>query len=85
MLLLLLRDAHLMAERCRRLLGSGRTFRKHGRSGIEVSDLFPHLSRCVDDLAVVRSCYGDMVVHSAAQYESEQLLPFCAEGRFLAA
>ena len=27
------------------------------------------LSGCVDDLAVIRSCHGDMVVHSAAQYE----------------
>jgi hypothetical protein len=52
-----------------RLLGTKRTFRKYGQSGIDVSDLFPHLSRCVDDLAVVRSCHGDMVVHSAAQYE----------------
>jgi hypothetical protein len=52
-----------------RLLGSSRKFRKHGQSGIEVSDLFPHLASCVDDLAVIRSCRGDMVVHSAAQYE----------------
>jgi hypothetical protein len=52
-----------------RLLGSRRTFRRHGRSGIEVSDLFPHVAGCIDDIAVVRSCYGDSVVHSAAQYE----------------
>src|SRR5207245_7658913 len=52
-----------------KLLGSKRTFRKHGQSGIEVSDLFPHTARCIDDIAVVRSCYGDKVVHSAAQYE----------------
>lgn len=52
-----------------RLLGTRRTFRKYGQSGIEVSDLFPHLAQCVDDLAVIRSCHGDMVVHSAAQYE----------------
>lgn len=52
-----------------RLLGSKRKFAKQGRSGIDVSDLFPHLSRCADDLAVVRSCHGDMVVHSSAQYE----------------
>ena len=52
-----------------KLLGSRRTFRKYGESGIEVSDLFPHLSQCVDDLAIIRSCHGDMVVHSAAQYE----------------
>jgi hypothetical protein len=52
-----------------RLLGSAHKFRKHGESGIEVSDLFPHTAGCVDDLAVVRSCHADMVVHSAAQYE----------------
>jgi len=52
-----------------RLLGSRRSFRKYGQSGIEVSDLFPHLAQSIDDIAVIRSCYGDMVVHSAAQYE----------------
>jgi hypothetical protein len=52
-----------------RLLGSKRKFRKFGRSGIEVSDLFPHTAPCIDDIAVLRSCYGDQVVHSAAQYE----------------
>jgi hypothetical protein len=52
-----------------RLLGSKRTFKKYGQCGLEVSDLFPHTARCIDDLAVIRSCYGDKVVHSAAQYE----------------
>jgi hypothetical protein len=52
-----------------RLLGSKRRFSKAGRSGIEVSDLFPHTAECIDDIAVVRSCHGDKVVHSAAQYE----------------
>ena len=52
-----------------RLLGTRRTFRKYGESGIEVSDLFPNIGRCIDDISVVRSCHGDMVVHSAAQYE----------------
>ena len=52
-----------------KLLGTRRTFEKYGQSGIEVSDLFPHTASCIDDLAVIRSCHGDMVVHSAAQYE----------------
>lgn len=52
-----------------RLLGTKRTFRKYGKSGIEVSDLLPNIAECVDDLAVIRSCHGDMVVHSAAQYQ----------------
>jgi hypothetical protein len=52
-----------------RLMGTKRTFQRYGRSGIEVSDLFPQLSKCVDDMAVIRSVHGDMVVHSAAQYQ----------------
>lgn len=52
-----------------RLLGTKRSFKRHGKSGIEVSDLFPHLAERVDDMAVIRSCHGDMVVHSAAQYQ----------------
>ncbi len=52
-----------------KLMGTKRRFKKYGESGVEVSDLFPHLAGCVDDLAVIRSCVGDKVVHSAAQYE----------------
>ncbi len=52
-----------------KLLGTRRVFKKYGKSGIEVSDLFPHTAECIDDIAVIRSCHGDMVVHSAAQYQ----------------
>ncbi|HVW84368.1 MAG TPA: DUF1501 domain-containing protein [Bryobacteraceae bacterium] len=52
-----------------RLLGTKRTFKKCGQSGIEVSDLFPHQAEVVDDLCIIRSMHGDMVVHSAAQYQ----------------
>src|SRR5579862_4573100 len=52
-----------------RILGCKRTFHKAGKSGIEVSDLFPHQAEVIDDLCVIRSMHGDMVVHSAAQYQ----------------
>ncbi len=52
-----------------KLLGSQRKFAPAGESGVEVSDLFPFTSRCIDDIGVIRSCHGDKVVHSAAQYE----------------
>ncbi|HEY3838747.1 MAG TPA: DUF1501 domain-containing protein [Bryobacteraceae bacterium] len=52
-----------------RILGTKRTFKKYGKSGIEISDLFPCQSEIVDDLCVIRSMHGDMVVHSAAQYQ----------------
>jgi hypothetical protein len=45
------------------LLASKRAFRKHGESGIEVSDWLPHTATCVDDLAVVRSCWADGLNH----------------------
>ncbi|MFM7149070.1 MAG: DUF1501 domain-containing protein [Gemmataceae bacterium] len=41
-------------------------FRPHGKSGIEVSGLFPHTARCVDDLCVIRSLRSDHTNH----YES---------------
>ncbi len=56
-------------EKDAKLLGVKRTFKKYGQSGIEVSDLFPHTAEWVDEMAVLRSCHGDMVVHSAAQYQ----------------
>ncbi|MEE3370305.1 MAG: DUF1501 domain-containing protein [Planctomycetota bacterium] len=52
-----------------KLLGVQRRFLRSGESGTPISDLFPHTARCMDDIAVIRSCYGDKVVHSAAQYE----------------
>ena len=52
-----------------KILGTKRTFKKYGKAGIDVSDLLPHTAEIVDDIAVVRSCHGDMVVHSAAQYQ----------------
>ena len=52
-----------------KLLGTKRTFKRYGKSGIEVSDLLPHLAERVDDLAIIRSVHCDMVVHSAAQYQ----------------
>jgi hypothetical protein len=40
-------------------------FRKHGESGIEVSDWFPHIARNVDRLAVVRSMWTTDSNHGA--------------------
>jgi hypothetical protein len=51
-----------------RLLATKRTFRKHGQAGIEVSDLFPNLATCVDDLCLLRGCYGDSVTHPESVY-----------------
>jgi hypothetical protein len=43
-------------------------FRNHGQSGIPVSDLFPHVAQCVDDLAIVRSMVSNFSEHTNANY-----------------
>jgi hypothetical protein len=40
-------------------------FKKYGQSGIEVSDWFPHVGQCIDDIAVVRSMYTTDDNHGA--------------------
>ncbi len=40
-------------------------FRRHGQSGIEVSDWFPHIGRQIDKLAVVRSMWTTDSNHGA--------------------
>ena len=40
-------------------------FRKRGQSGIEVSDWWPHVSECIDDIAVVRSMWTTDNNHGA--------------------
>src|SRR5262249_37067591 len=42
------------------------TFQPHGKSGIEVSGLFPHVAECVDDLCVIRSLKSDHTNHYEA-------------------
>src|SRR5215831_15746131 len=38
-----------------RILGTKRTFKKYGRVGIDISDLFPQQAEIADELCVVRS------------------------------
>ena len=54
-----------MGEFSSPLLGCQRTFAQHGQSGIWVSDWLPELAKCVDDIAVIRSCWADGVNHSS--------------------
>lgn len=41
-------------------------FKKRGQSGLEVSELFPHMAECVDDLCVLRSMRSDHTNHYEA-------------------
>ncbi|GIS63626.1 MAG: hypothetical protein CM1200mP2_58510 [Planctomycetaceae bacterium] len=42
------------------------TFRRYGESGIDVSEMFPHVARHVDDLCVIRSMVADNINHNGA-------------------
>src|SRR5438067_2310953 len=48
------------------MLGSPYKFKKHGRSGIDVSELFPNLASCIDDICVIRSMVADNINHNGA-------------------
>ena len=50
-----------------KLLGSPFRFQKHGRSGAELSELLPHLSKVVDDITIVRSMQTTQFNHAPAQ------------------
>lgn len=49
-------------------LGSPWAFHQYGQSGLPVSDLFPHVARCADELCVVRSMVSDFSEHHSANY-----------------
>jgi hypothetical protein len=62
---LLPKEAHLRTENpTGKALPSPFKFRKCGQSGIEVSEIFPRLAECVDDLCVVRSMQTDSPNHA---------------------
>jgi hypothetical protein len=47
------------------LLASKRRWQQHGDAGTWVSDWLPHTAKCVDDIAVIRSCWADGINHSS--------------------
>ena len=49
-------------------LASPWKFNQYGKSGMWVSDLFPHVATCADDLAVVRSMVANFSEHTTANY-----------------
>jgi hypothetical protein len=53
------------------LMPSPFQFRRYGQSGIEVSELFPGIGEHVDDIAFVRSLYGQSNDHVQATYEMQ--------------
>lgn len=43
-------------------------FERYGQSGIPVSELFPYVANCADDLAIIRSMTSKFSEHTSANY-----------------
>ncbi|MCI0420634.1 MAG: DUF1501 domain-containing protein, partial [Acidobacteria bacterium] len=50
------------------LMRSPFTFKKHGQSGIEVSEIFENVGRCIDDICLVRSVQTDVPNHEPSLF-----------------
>ena len=53
------------------LMPSPFSFKKYGQSGIEVSEIFPHLAQHVDEMAFLRSVFGRSNDHVQGTYEMQ--------------
>ncbi len=53
------------------LMPSPFSFKKYGQSGIEVSEIFPHLAQHVDEIAFLRSVFGRSNDHVQGTYEMQ--------------
>jgi hypothetical protein len=49
-----------------RVVGPKWAFHPHGQCGKMVSDVFPHLATCVDDIAFIHSMYAESPIHGSA-------------------
>jgi hypothetical protein len=49
-----------------KVLGSPFKFARHGQCGTEVSEIFPHIATCVDELTVIRSMVANFTEHANA-------------------
>ena len=52
-----------------RVVGPKWKFKQYGESGQWVSDLFPNMAQCVDDLAVIKSMTADSPLHGSAMLQ----------------
>ncbi|MEZ6054124.1 MAG: DUF1501 domain-containing protein [Planctomycetaceae bacterium] len=53
-----------MGEKGAPLLAAPRTWTQHGESGLWASEWIPHIAGCMDDIAVIRSCWTNGINHA---------------------
>ena len=77
---------HLTGAAQQPLMGSPFQFRRYGQSGIDVSELFPHLGGVADELCVIRSMHTDIVEHfqaTLAMHTGSATIPLPSLGAWL--
>lgn len=58
------------------IFGSPFKFQKHGDSGLPISSMYPHVAKCADDLAVVRSMTSTVNEHAQGNFFMHTGFPF---------
>lgn len=53
-----------MGEKGAPLLAAPRVWKQHGESGLWASEWIPHIATCMDDIAVIRSCWTNGINHA---------------------
>ncbi|MEQ1826926.1 MAG: DUF1501 domain-containing protein [Pirellula sp.] len=65
-----------MGEKGAPLLASPRTWKHYGESGMVASDWIPHIGECMDDIAVIRSCWTNGINHAGGVCQMNTCLNF---------
>jgi hypothetical protein len=65
-----------MGEKGSPLLASPRQWTRYGESGLPASDWIPHIGSCMDDIAVIRSCWTNGINHAGGVCQMNTCINF---------
>ncbi len=65
-----------MGEKGSPLLAAPRTWQQHGESGMWASEWIPHIATCMDDIAVIRSCWTNGINHAGGVCQMNTCINF---------
>ncbi|MBC8355683.1 MAG: DUF1501 domain-containing protein [Planctomycetes bacterium] len=65
-----------MGERGAPLLAAPRTWKRHGRSGMWASEWIPNIAECMDEIAVIRSCWTNGINHAGGVCQMNTCINF---------
>lgn len=65
-----------MGEKGAPLLAAPRKWKQHGDSGLWASEWIPHIAGCLDDIAVIRSCWTNGINHAGGVCQMNTCINF---------